>query len=74
MPPIGPKGEKRPADVIAQAVAIGRIVTRETEEVYVNVGMSAGGKKGGKARAASMSRKRRSEIAKVAAKARWGAD
>lgn len=30
-----------------------------------------GGLKGGKARAASLSKKRRSEIAKVAARARW---
>lgn len=30
-----------------------------------------GGKKGGKARAAKLSKKRRSEIAKKAAKARW---
>lgn len=31
-----------------------------------------GGLKGGKARAAKLSKKRRSEIAKAAAKARWG--
>ncbi len=31
-----------------------------------------GGKKGGKARAASLSPQRRAEIAKKAAKARWG--
>jgi hypothetical protein len=33
---------------------------------------SRGGKKGGKARALSLSKKERSEIAKKAAKARWG--
>ena len=31
-----------------------------------------GGKKGGKARAAKLSAKRRSEIARIAAQARWG--
>jgi len=40
---------------------------------FVAIGR-AGGKKGGKARAAQLSPKRRSAIAKKAAKARWGKD
>ena len=77
--PKGPKGEKRPADVIANAVKIGRIATREIEEDYdtpESQGKHPGavdlGKRGGKARAASLTPKRRAEIAKKAAEKRWG--
>ena len=49
--PIAPKGEKRPADVIANEVRVARIATRENEEEYVNPGQSAGGRKGSAARA-----------------------
>ena len=69
--PIGPNGEKRPADVIANAVHVMRIATGEVEETYVNAGQSKGGKKGGKARAAAMSPERRREIGREGAKARW---
>ena len=44
--PIGPNGEKRPADPIASAVMVARIATGEIEETYVNVGQRAGGRKG----------------------------
>ena len=70
--PIGPNGEKRPADPIANAVRIGRIVTGQAEEEYVNAGQSAGGRKGGAARAKALSAERRSEVAARAAAARWG--
>ena len=36
--PIGPNGEKHPADVIANAVLVSRIATGEAEEEYVNPG------------------------------------
>ena len=42
--PIGPNGEKRPADVIANAVRVMRVATGEAEEEYVNPGQSAGGR------------------------------
>ena len=69
--PVGPNGEKRPADVIANAVHVMRVATGEAEEEYVNPGQSAGGRKGGAARAESLSSERRSEIAQKAAAARW---
>ena len=72
MPTIGPNGEKRPTDVIANAVRVMQIATGEVEEEYVDTAKQAGGRKGGKARAASTSAERRSEIGKVAAEARWG--
>ena len=36
MTPVGPNGEKRPADTTAQAVMIGRIATGEADEEYVD--------------------------------------
>ena len=71
--PRGPRGEKRPADVIGNAVKVMRIATgEETEEL--EKAKSAGaelGSLGGKARAAQMTPERRREIAKNAAKKRW---
>jgi hypothetical protein len=73
--PRGPKGEKRPADVIGAAVMIGRIATGEIEDATADDGKNAAavalGRMGGKARAAGMTAKKRSEIAKKAAKSRW---
>ena len=70
--PTGPNGEKRPADVIANAVHMMRVATGEAEETYVDTSKRNGGKKGGEARAKAVSAERRSKIAKEGAKARWG--
>jgi hypothetical protein len=74
--PRGPKGEKRPADVIGSAIMIARIATGEIEEGTPpddgkDPAAVALGSKGGKARAAGMTAKKRSEIAKKAAASRW---
>jgi hypothetical protein len=73
--PRGPKGEKRPADVIGNAVHVMRIATGDAEEANADEGKNAAavelGRMGGKARAAGMSAKRRKEIAKKAAARRW---
>jgi hypothetical protein len=70
--PRGPKGEKRLADVIGNAVHVMRIATREIEEDCGTAPKRAkGGHKGGKARARALSAKQRSEIARAAAVARW---
>jgi transcription antitermination factor NusA-like protein len=74
--PTGPKGEKRPADVIANAVRVMQIATGEAEEEFeANDGKDqaaqALGRKGGAARAASMTPERRAEIARKAAAKRW---
>ena len=72
--PKGPKGEKRPADVVGAAVKVMKIATGEVEE-DIDDGKSKAavelGRKGGRARAAKLSKKRRSEIAKKAAASRW---
>jgi hypothetical protein len=73
--PRGPKGEKRPADAIGAAVMVGRIATGEIDDLTTEDGKNAAavalGRMGGKARAAGMTAKKRSEIAKKAAKSRW---
>ena len=73
--PKGPKGEKRPADVIGNAVKVMRIATGEEDDALTDDGKDKAavslGKRGGKARAESLSKKRRSEIAKKAAAKRW---
>ena len=73
--PKGPKGEKRPADVIGNAVKVMRIATGEDDEVLTDDGKDAAavslGKRGGEARAKSLTAKKRSEIAKKAATKRW---
>jgi hypothetical protein len=72
--PKGPQGQKRPADAIGLAVMIGKIATGEIEDKVADPSKahhSAGGKKGGKARAEALSPERRSEIARTAALARY---
>lgn len=73
--PKGPKGEKRPADVIGGAVKVMRIATGEEEDTVEDDGKDpaakALGKKGGKARARNLTADERSEAAKKAADARW---
>jgi hypothetical protein len=71
----GPKGERRPTDANMRAVMVARIATGEIEDKVTDDGKNAAavalGRMGGKARAASISKKRRTEIAKKAAKTRW---
>ena len=70
--PRGPKGEKRPADVIGNAVHVMRIATSEIEEDRGAAPERAkGGRRGGKARARRLTAQQRSEIAHAAAAARW---
>ena len=73
--PTGPRGDKRPTDVIGNAVKVMRIATgEETEELDIDRAKSAAaelGSRGGKARAARMTPEQRTEIAKKAAAKRW---
>jgi len=74
--PKGPKGEKRPADVIGNAIKVARIATgEETDEFEGRPEKSAAavelGRRGGRKRAEAMSAERRAEIAKKAAQKRW---
>lgn len=72
--PKGPRGEKRPADAVGLAVLVGRIAVGDVEDTGdapPSGHQSRGGKKGGAARAAKLTPEQRSEIAQIAAAARW---
>ena len=69
--PKGPKGQKRPADVIGNAVHVMRIATGEIAEESKNQAAVELGRRGGLARAKSIGKAKRKLIARQAAKARW---
>lgn len=73
--PTGPKGQKRPADVIGNAVRVMRIATGEEADDVIDDGKDPAakslGSRGGKKRAENMTPERRAEIAKKAAESRW---
>ena len=70
-----PRGEKRPADVIGNAVRVMRIATGEEpddgEAAPVPSPAQQLGKLGGAARAKALTPERRAEIARKAAAKRW---
>jgi hypothetical protein len=71
--PRGPKGEKRPANIIAKAVMVARIATGEEEDTcYEHPYKVKGGRAGWKARAEKLTAEERKEIARKAAEARRG--
>ena len=75
--PKGPKGQKRPADVIGNAVRVMEIATGQREEELdtrhegKNQAAVELGRKRGKARAERLTESRRKEIASQAAASRW---
>ena len=70
--PKGPKGERRPADVIGNAVHVMRVATGEAREGQEPENPAAVlGRKGGAARARNLTPEQRSEIAKKGAASRW---
>ncbi len=75
--PKGSRGEKRPRDVVGNAIYVMKILTGEIEEqTEIDDGKDpaakAMGRKGGAARAAKLTPERRREIARNAAAKRWG--
>ena len=69
--PRGPKGEKRPADVIGNAVRVMQIATGEAEEEIEtepekDAAAAEMGRKGGKARAKKMTAEQRREVSRKA--------
>jgi hypothetical protein len=77
--PTGPKGQKRPADVIGNAVRVAKIATGEIEEDFGPNGPKPGkdaaaadlGKRGGAARARKLTPEQRADIARKGAASRW---
>lgn len=69
--PRGPKGEKRPGDVIGAAIMVGRIATGDSVETATkDESKSRAGKAGGQARASKLSKDQRVTIATNAARSR----
>jgi len=70
--PFGQNGERRPADAIGCAVRVALITTGEIEEtLLIKSGRVRSGHAVAKACAEKLTKERRHDIAKVAAKARW---
>lgn len=70
--PKGPQGQRRPADVIGNAVHIAKIATGEVEETTLDQpAKRKSGLAGAKARQENTTPEERSEIARKAANARW---
>jgi len=68
----GPRGEKRPADMVGAAIKVARISTgEEAEDALIPDARSKRGQRGAMARSAKLTDAQRSEIAKTAADARW---
>ncbi|GAB5378077.1 MAG: hypothetical protein AcusKO_45390 [Acuticoccus sp.] len=74
--PTGPKGQKRPADVIGNAVKVMKIATGEEPEEFEggapkNEAAAELGRKGAASRKEKLTAEERSEIARKAAEKRW---
>jgi hypothetical protein len=72
--PKGPKGEKRPADVIGNAVKVMRIATGEISDDVTAVDRAKAGRAGGRSRALRLTKSEREAIARSGAQARWDDD
>jgi hypothetical protein len=72
--PTGPRGERRPADVVGAAVMVAQIATDEIAETLLRKpGRVRSGHAGAAERARWLNNAQRSEIAKRAATSRWAA-
>jgi hypothetical protein len=73
--PKGPQGQKRPADTVANAIRVAKILTGEIEEDMGDSDKDKAaqslGRRGGTARRNKLTPERRAEIARAAAVARW---
>ena len=70
--PKGPRGQKRPADVIGIAIRIARIATGEEQETpEPNSAKAAAGKAGGIGRAKALTDAERQQAARKASESRW---
>ena len=70
--PKGPQGQKRPADVVGNAVLVAKIATgEEIESGYKQPAKVRSGKAGGANRAKAMTQEERVRVAQIAARKRW---
>ena len=70
--PTGPRGEKRPADMVGAAVMVARLSVGDSAEPHTKPsGRIRSGHAGAKARVENTTSERRKEIGRKAASARW---
>ncbi len=70
--PVGPQGQKRPADLIGCAVTVARLSVEEEAECLVHKsGRVRSGIAGAKARVEQLGQEDRTKIAQKAAAVRW---
>jgi hypothetical protein len=74
--PKGPKGQKRPAGVIGNAIRVAKIATGEVAQDFpADDGKDKAaqllGQRGSRARAKSLTKEQRTAITRKAARARW---
>ena len=69
--PRGPKGERRPANVIGNAILVAKIATGEEQDTPQSPTRIERARKGAAGRATKLSDEQRADIARVAAQARW---
>jgi hypothetical protein len=68
--PKGPKGQKRPADVIGNA-GVAKMAEHFPPDDGKDKAAQSLGQRGGRARAKSLTKEQRTAIARKAARARW---
>jgi hypothetical protein len=69
-------GQKRPADMIGNAIRVAKIATGEEQEDFgaddgKDKAAQSLGRRGGRARPKALTPRKRADIAKAAARARW---
>ena len=70
--PKGPRGEKRPADMVGTAVMVARLSVGDATESHTKPsGRVRSGHAGAKARVEATTSEQRRDIARKAAEARW---
>lgn len=69
--PKGPRGEKRPGDVIGAAIHVAKIATGEVEDDARRAPAPSGKARGGHARAEALTPAERKALATKAASRRW---
>lgn len=70
--PTGPRGEKRPADMVGAAIMVARLSVGYTTEAHTQPsGRVRSGHAGAKARLKATTTEQRQNIARKAAEARW---
>jgi hypothetical protein len=69
--PRGPKGQKRPTDVIGNAIRVANMAEDFPADDGKDKAAQSLGQRGARARAKSLTKEQRSAIARKAARARW---